>query len=96
MSPVLPVAVWQCPPRSVLVAVDFGDASARALAIGSRLLLLDEPFEGVAPALSERLSEVISGLSGSAISVLIAQSDLNHSKNLLNAEVVIERGANQS
>ncbi len=34
MSPVLPVAVWQCPPRSVLVAVDFGDASARALAIG--------------------------------------------------------------
>ena len=71
-------------------------ALARALAIGSRLLLLDEPFEGVAPALSERLSEVISGLSGSAISVLIAQSDLNHSKNLLNAEVVIERGANQS
>ncbi len=69
-------------------------ALARALAIGSRLLLLDEPFEGVAPALSARLSEVIAGLSGSAISVLIAQSDLNHSKNLLNAEVVIERGAN--
>ena len=69
-------------------------ALARALAIGSRLLLLDEPFEGVAPALSERLSEVIAGLSGSAISVLIAQSDLNHSKNLLNAEVVIERGEN--
>ena len=69
-------------------------ALARALAIGSRLLLLDEPFEGVAPALSERLSEVIAGLSGSAISVLIAQSDLNHSKKLLNAEVVIERGEN--
>lgn len=69
-------------------------ALARALAIGSRLLLLDEPFEGVAPALSERLSEVIAGLSGSAVSVLIAQSDLNHSKNLLNAEVVIERGEN--
>jgi branched-chain amino acid transport system ATP-binding protein len=69
-------------------------ALARALAIGSRLLLLDEPFEGVAPALSERLSEVIAGLSGSAISVLIAQSDLNHSRKLLNAEFVIERGAN--
>lgn len=69
-------------------------ALARALTIGSRLLLLDEPFEGVAPALSERLSEVIAGLSGSAISVLIAQSNLNHSKKLLNAEVVIERGEN--
>ena len=33
MSP-LPVVPWQCPPRTVLVAVDFGDASARALAIG--------------------------------------------------------------
>jgi len=69
-------------------------ALARALTIGQKLLLLDEPFEGVAPALSARLSEVIAGLHGGAISVLIAQSDLNHSKNLLDAEVVIERGAN--
>lgn len=69
-------------------------ALARALAIGTRLLLLDEPFEGVAPALSERLSEVIAGLSGTALSVLIAQSDLNHSKKLLDAEIIIERGAN--
>jgi nucleotide-binding universal stress UspA family protein len=29
-----PVALWQCPPKTVLVAVDFGAASARALAIG--------------------------------------------------------------
>lgn len=69
-------------------------ALARALSIGTRLLLLDEPFEGVAPALSQRLSEVIAGLAGTTVSVLIAQSDLNHSKNLLNSEFVIERGAN--
>jgi hypothetical protein len=30
----VPVVVWQCPPKTVLVGVDFGDASARALAIG--------------------------------------------------------------
>lgn len=71
-------------------------ALARALAIGTRLLLLDEPFEGVAPALSMRLSEVISGLRGGAISVLIAQSDLNHSRKLVNTEYVIERGANMA
>lgn len=69
-------------------------ALARAMAIGTRLLLLDEPFEGVAPALSARLSEVIASLRGSELSVLIAQSDLNHSRNLLDAEIVIERGAN--
>jgi branched-chain amino acid transport system ATP-binding protein len=69
-------------------------ALARALAIGTRLLLLDEPFEGVAPALSARLSEVIASLRGSELSVLIAQSDLNHSRSLLDAEIMIERGAN--
>ena len=69
-------------------------ALARALAVGTRLLLLDEPFEGVAPALSKRLAEVIAGLKGSEVSVLIAQSDLNHSRKLVDAEFVIERGAN--
>jgi len=69
-------------------------ALARAMAAGTRLLLLDEPFEGVAPALSKRLAEVIAGLKGSAVSVLIAQSDLNHSRKLVDAEFVIERGAN--
>jgi len=69
-------------------------ALARALAVGTRLLLLDEPFEGVAPALSKRLAEVIAGLKGSRIAVLISQSDLNHSRSLLDDEFVIERGAN--
>jgi len=67
-------------------------ALARALTVGTRLLLLDEPFEGVAPALSARLSEVIASLRGSELSVLIAQSDLNHSRSLLDAEIRIERG----
>jgi branched-chain amino acid transport system ATP-binding protein len=71
-------------------------ALARALAVGTRLLLLDEPFEGVAPVLSKRLSEVIGGLKGSEISVLIAQSDLNHSRRIVDSEVVIERGANMA
>jgi len=69
-------------------------ALARALAAGTRLLLLDEPFEGVAPALSKRLAEVIASLKGSAVSVLIAQSDLNHARRLVVSEFVVERGAN--
>ena len=69
-------------------------ALARALAAGTRLLLLDEPFEGVAPALSKRLAEVIASLKGSEVSVLLAQSDLNHARRLVDTEFVIERGAN--
>jgi branched-chain amino acid transport system ATP-binding protein len=69
-------------------------ALARALAVGTRLLLLDEPFEGVAPALSERLADVISALKAHELSVLISQSDVNHSRDLLDSTVQIERGAN--
>ena len=69
-------------------------ALARALAAGTRLLLLDEPFEGVAPALSKRLADVIASLKGSEVSVLMAQSDLNHARRLVDTEFVIERGAN--
>ena len=70
-------------------------ALARALQAGRRLLLLDEPFEGVAPALSRRLAEVIGALRGKDVGVLIAQSDLNHSVTLLDREYLIERGANR-
>ena len=69
-------------------------ALARALAVGTRLLLLDEPFEGLAPALSQRLSEVVGTLRGTNLAVLMSQSDLNHSRSLVDSEAVIERGAN--
>ncbi|HYR33673.1 MAG TPA: ATP-binding cassette domain-containing protein, partial [Burkholderiales bacterium] len=55
-------------------------ALARALMCGTRLLLLDEPFEGVAPALAQRLAEVVAGLKREGMSVLLTESDLQHSE----------------
>ncbi len=69
-------------------------ALARALAVGTRLLLLDEPFEGVAPALAQRLAEVIHALRGTELSVLISQSELHHGASLFSRVYTIERGAN--
>jgi branched-chain amino acid transport system ATP-binding protein len=69
-------------------------ALARALAVGTRLLLLDEPFEGVAPALAQRLAEVIHQLQGTRLAVLISQSDVHHGAGLFVREYTIERGAN--
>jgi branched-chain amino acid transport system ATP-binding protein len=67
-------------------------ALARSLMIGRRLLLLDEPFEGVAPALAQRLIEVIASLKGEGATVLISESDYTHSRDLVDQVFVIERG----
>ncbi|HCK18643.1 MULTISPECIES: ATP-binding cassette domain-containing protein [Thalassospira] len=64
----------------------------RALMPGRNLLLLDEPFEGVAPVLSRRLSEVISDLGSSGLCVLISESDDSHSADLVAGSYRIERG----
>jgi len=68
-------------------------ALARALMPGNKLLLLDEPFEGVAPVLSRRLSEVIARLGQEGLCVLISESDDTHSADLVDALFRIERGS---
>ncbi|MNJ81930.1 High-affinity branched-chain amino acid transport ATP-binding protein LivF [compost metagenome] len=60
---------------------------------GNRLLILDEPFEGVAPVLSRRLSEVIAQLGQEGLCVLISESDDTHSADLVDALYRIERGS---
>lgn len=67
-------------------------ALARALMAGRGLALLDEPFEGVAPALAARLAEVLSGLKDLGLSALLSESDSTHSEDLLDRLYVIERG----
>jgi branched-chain amino acid transport system ATP-binding protein len=68
-------------------------ALARALMSGTRLLLLDEPFEGVAPALAQRLAEVVRGLKDAGMTVILSESDLQHSERLVDRVVSIDRGA---
>lgn len=67
-------------------------ALARALMPGRKLLLLDEPFEGVAPVLSRRLTEVIAGLRQEGLSVILSESDDTHSADLVDRVYRIERG----
>jgi branched-chain amino acid transport system ATP-binding protein len=67
-------------------------ALGRALMSGTKLLLLDEPFEGVAPALSMRLVEVVSALKKEGISIILSESDLKHSSGMLDRIFRIDRG----
>jgi len=56
-------------------------------------LLLDEPFEGLAPALARRLGEVLASLMNERVSMLIAESNEVHVVDLLARAYYIERGA---
>ncbi len=67
-------------------------ALARALMCGGRLLLLDEPFEGVAPVLARRLAEVIAALKRAGLTAVLSESSLTHVRELLDDVFVIERG----
>jgi branched-chain amino acid transport system ATP-binding protein len=68
-------------------------ALGRALMCGTRFLLLDEPFEGVAPALAQRLVEVIASLRKEGLSMLLSESDLQHSERMVDRVVTLDRGA---
>ena len=68
-------------------------ALARALMSGTKLLLLDEPFEGLSPGLGDKLAATIQQLQQDGLTVLMAESDL---KRISFAETtyMIERGEN--
>ena len=68
-------------------------ALARAMMAGTKLLLLDEPTEGLAPALARRIAEVLAKLRGTGLSVLLAESNETHLGELLDMAFVIERGS---
>ncbi|PDT03243.1 ABC transporter ATP-binding protein [Rhizobium chutanense] len=67
-------------------------ALGRALMVGRRALLLDEPSEGVAPALAERIGEILSNLKTEGLCVLISESNDHHVADLLDDVFSIERG----
>jgi len=68
-------------------------ALGRALMAGRKLLALDEPFEGLAPALARRLGEVMVDLKSEGISILISDSSEHHVGDLLDEKYIIERGS---
>jgi branched-chain amino acid transport system ATP-binding protein len=69
-------------------------ALGRSFVAGRRLLLLDEPFEGVAPTLAHRLLEVIRAFRDRqpGLSVLVCESSFDWVRKLADEVHFIERG----
>jgi len=66
-------------------------AVARALVPDNRLLLIDEPSEGLAPVLIEQMMEAIRRLSAESTVVLVEQNLIVASR-LAERYVIIEEG----
>jgi branched-chain amino acid transport system ATP-binding protein len=65
---------------------------ARALALDAELLLLDEPFEGLSPAIVPTIAQSIAAIIGLERGVLLAESNIHHVPAFASRLYVIERG----
>ena len=67
-------------------------AVARAMALSPSILLLDEPFEGLAPVVVSRLIEAVKRIKSIGISLLIAESNLMTAIRIADRLYAIDRG----
>ncbi|HEV8641888.1 MAG TPA: ABC transporter ATP-binding protein [Methylomirabilota bacterium] len=67
-------------------------AIARAMTLEPSVLLLDEPFEGLAPVVVSRFIDAVKKIKGMGISVLIAESNLMNATRVADRLYAIDRG----
>ncbi len=65
---------------------------ARTLMTGPRLLLLDEPSEGLAPVVVQALAENVAALKRQGLTILMAEQNLKFARRLADRAYIIEKG----
>ena len=67
-------------------------AIARILHAGARLMLLDEPTEGLAPVIVHKIGEVIGLLKKNGVSVLLAEQNLHFASRIADRFYILDAG----
>lgn len=67
-------------------------AIGRALLLGPRVLLLDEPSDGLAPAIVQQVMGVVRSLLDEGISVLLVEQDLRAAFSVADRVCVMQKG----
>jgi branched-chain amino acid transport system ATP-binding protein len=65
---------------------------ARTLMGNPRLILLDEPSEGLAPVIVQQMAQAIGGLRQEGVTVLLAEQNLHFAARVASRAAVIEKG----
>src|SRR5262245_35632666 len=67
-------------------------AIGRMLRTGAKLLLLDEPTEGLAPVIVQQIGRVIRGLKERAFTILLVEQNFHFAATLADRHYVVEHG----
>lgn len=67
-------------------------AIGRAMTLSPSILLLDEPFEGLAPVVVTRFIDAVKRIKGMGVSLLIAESNLMTASRVADRLYAIDRG----
>jgi branched-chain amino acid transport system ATP-binding protein len=67
-------------------------AIGRALMTNPRLVLMDEPSEGLAPVVAERVAEVIRSLRGQRLAILLVEQNYRLGVDLADHVYILSKG----
>jgi branched-chain amino acid transport system ATP-binding protein len=67
-------------------------AVARVLRSGARTVLLDEPTEGLAPVIVERIGELIRAMKADGITVLLVEQNLRFATGVADRHHIVDHG----
>jgi branched-chain amino acid transport system ATP-binding protein len=67
-------------------------AIGRILRTGARLLLLDEPTEGLAPVIVQQIGATIRRLKAEGFTILLVEQNLKFASSIADRHYVMDRG----